>query len=74
MNNSLINFDLIDPQEVDYKLIASEIVRGMTNSNLSQDQQKALNYVVKVVLSNHLQNKTPTYTITKEGKYGNQRS
>lgn len=50
---------VIDPTELDYRFIASEIVRGMTNSRLSSDQKKALQSVAQGVMVNQLVYKKP---------------
>lgn len=41
--------------EIDFKYIASEIVRAMTNAKLTKDQQEKLQYVSEIILKNKLQ-------------------
>jgi len=57
MNNLCLA--LIDPRDVTYDHVASEIVRAMTNEHLSNKQKRVLKDVAKLVIYNHLNNKTP---------------
>ena len=42
------------PNEIDFKFVSSEIVRGMTNAGLSVLQKEELQNVGEIVISNHL--------------------
>ena len=52
----------INPSKIDYKYLASEIVRGMTNYQLDQHQKKVLEHVSEMVLRNKLQYKAEEIT------------
>ena len=45
--------DMIEASEK-YKYIASEIVRGMTNAHLDEDQKLVLKHVAEIVMKNKL--------------------
>ena len=50
------NFQItIDPAKLDYKHLASEITRAMTNSRLSKEQEDMLKHVAEEVLRANLQ-------------------
>ena len=50
------NFQItIDPNKLDYKHLASEITRAMTNVRLNKEQQDTLKYVAEEVLRAKLQ-------------------
>jgi len=53
MNNLCLA--LIDPRDVTYDHVASEIVRAMTNEHLSNKQKRVLKDVAKLVIYNHLE-------------------
>ena len=48
---------MIDPSELDYKFLASEISRAMRNHWNSAQPQKKLEQVARCVLENHLYHK-----------------